>query len=95
MFLELLGSYYRKKYNLDFRCLRYPGVFTAAKPGGGTTDYVTLMMYDAIEKGKHECYLRSDSMMPMIHQEDLIKATVSIFIAYIFFLKANSFYYIV
>jgi len=76
VYLELIGSYYKTKYGLDFRCLRYPGVFTAAKPGGGTTDYVTLMMYDAIEKGEHDCYLRPDSFMPMIHQEDLIKATV-------------------
>lgn len=51
-------------------------MFTAAKPGGGTTDYVTLMMYDALEKGKHECYLKPDTEMPMVHQTDLVKGSV-------------------
>jgi threonine 3-dehydrogenase len=77
VYLELLGAYYKKKHGLDFRSIRYPGPFSAAKPGGGTTDYVTLMMYDAIETGKYECYLSEDTFMPMIHGEDLIQATVT------------------
>jgi len=38
--MELLGSYYFKRYGLDFRTIRYPGVVSADPPGGGTTDYI-------------------------------------------------------
>lgn len=76
VYLELLGSYYKTKFGLDFRSIRYPGVFSAAKPGGGTTDYVTLMMYDALEKGSHTCYLKPNTYMPMVFEQDLVKGTV-------------------
>lgn len=32
---ELLGDYYRRRYGLDFRAVRFPGLLSAGLPGAG------------------------------------------------------------
>jgi threonine 3-dehydrogenase len=46
VFNELLGEYYKDKYGVDFRSIRYPGVISSAKYAfNGTTDYSTGKLY--------------------------------------------------
>ncbi|XP_061823944.1 L-threonine dehydrogenase 2 [Nerophis lumbriciformis] len=74
---ELMGEYLHHKYGLDFRCLRYPGVISFnTHPGGGTTDYAIQIFHDALSKGHHECYLRPDTRLPMMHISDCHRATI-------------------
>uniref|UniRef100_A0A3B3HU67 L-threonine 3-dehydrogenase, mitochondrial n=1 Tax=Oryzias latipes TaxID=8090 RepID=A0A3B3HU67_ORYLA len=74
---ELMGEYLHHKYGLDFRCLRYPGVISVnTPPGGGTTDYAVQIFHDALSTGHHECYLRADTRLPMMHISDCHRATV-------------------
>ncbi|XP_040925238.1 L-threonine dehydrogenase 2 isoform X2 [Betta splendens] len=74
---ELMGEYLHHKYGLDFRCLRYPGVISVnTPPGGGTTDYAVQIFHDALSTGHHECYLRPDTRLPMMHISDCHRATV-------------------
>jgi len=75
---ELLGDYFHERYGVDFRSLRLPGIISDVQPGGGTTDYAIQMFYDALTSGKHKCYLRPDTQMPMMYGEDCMAGIVNV-----------------
>lgn len=74
---ELLGAYYNQRYGLDIRGIRYPGVISSETlPGGGTTDYAVEIFYEAIRSGQYTCFVREDTVLPMIYMPDCIQATL-------------------
>lgn len=76
---ELVGDYYVKKYGLDVRGLRYPGIISyETLPGGGTTDYAVGIYFDAVKHGKYTCFVREDTRLPMMYMPDCLKATIDL-----------------
>ncbi|CAJ0582096.1 unnamed protein product, partial [Mesorhabditis spiculigera] len=73
---ELLGEYYAERFGVDFRCLRFPGIISATKPGGGTTDYAIQIFYDALIHGEHKCYLEPNTRLPMMYDTDCMASIV-------------------
>lgn len=74
---ELLCQYYFKKFGVDVRSVRYPGIISwKAPPGGGTTDYAVAVYYDGIQKGSYECFVREDTTLPMMYMDDAVRATI-------------------
>jgi nucleoside-diphosphate-sugar epimerase len=72
-------EYYHKKYNVDVRSLRYPGIISwKTMPGGGTTDYAVEIYHKAITEGSYTCFLSENTELPMMFMGDAIKATVNI-----------------
>ncbi|WP_127137109.1 NAD-dependent epimerase/dehydratase family protein [Flagellimonas oceanensis] len=72
-------EYYHKKYGVDVRSVRYPGLISwKTMPGGGTTDYAVEIYHEALEKGSYECFLDSDTELPMMYMDDAIRATISL-----------------
>lgn len=76
---ELLCNYYVRKYGLDVRGVRYPGIISAeTPPGGGTTDYAVAIYYAAIKDRKYTCFVREDTVLPMMYMPDCIKASIDL-----------------
>ena len=76
---ELWCQYYRQRYGLDVRGLRYPGLISwKAEPGGGTTDYAIDIFHGALKDGKYTCFLAEDSYLPMMYMDDAIRATLEL-----------------
>ena len=76
---ELLCDYYFKKYGVDTRGVRFPGIISSVTlPGGGTTDYAVDIYYEAIKKGHYTCYIKPGTYMDMMYMPDCLKAAIDV-----------------
>lgn len=71
---ELLCEYYWKKHGLDTRGVRFPGLISAALPGGGSTDYALFMYVDGVRRGAYESFARADTRVPLMYMPDGVRA---------------------
>jgi nucleoside-diphosphate-sugar epimerase len=76
---ELWCEYYFRRYGVDVRSLRYPGLIGyKTPPGGGTTDYAVDIYFKALKEKKYECFLAADTYLPMMYMDDAVKATIDL-----------------
>ena len=79
---ELLCDYYYRRFGVDTRGVRFPGIIShVAPPGGGTTDYAVEIFYEAIRHRHYTCFLRPDTRLDMMYMPDAVKAAVDVMAA--------------
>jgi nucleoside-diphosphate-sugar epimerase len=72
-------AYYHKRYGVDVRSIRYPGLISyKTPPGGGTTDYAIEIFHEALKSKSYTSFLSAETALPMMYMEDAIQATISI-----------------
>lgn len=77
---ELLSDYYFKRFGVDTRSVRFPGLISnVTLPGGGTTDYAVDIYYKAVQDGSFVCPIKAGTFMDMMYMPDALRAMYEIF----------------
>lgn len=72
-------EYYNRRYDVDVRSIRYPGLISyKTAPGGGTTDYAIEIYHEALAKGTYTSFLKAGTFLPMMFMDDAIEATIKL-----------------
>jgi len=88
---ELVCDYYVRKWGLDVRGVRYPGIISSeTPPGGGTTDFAVAIYYEAVKQAKYECFVEERTRLPMMYMPDCLKGTMDLMAAPFDTLKHHS-----
>lgn len=76
---ELLCDYYQKRFGVDTRGVRYPGLIShKTLPHGGTTDYAVHIFYAALKDKRYDCFLKEGTRLDMMYMPDAIKAAMDL-----------------
>jgi nucleoside-diphosphate-sugar epimerase len=76
---EFWCNYFNRRFGVDVRSIRYPGLISyKSAPGGGTTDYAIEIFHEALEHKKYNCFLKEDTFLPMMYMPDAIRATIEL-----------------
>jgi nucleoside-diphosphate-sugar epimerase len=91
LYCEHLGRYYGRHYRqlaaekvgkVDFRCIRFPGLISAATvPSGGTSDYAPEMIHAAAQGEPYACFVRPDTRIPFMAMPDAVEAVLKLMAA--------------
>lgn len=76
---ELLCDYYFRKFGLDTRGVRFPGLISyMTPPGGGTTDYAVDIYYEALKNKKYTSFIKKGTYMDMMYMPDALNAITTL-----------------
>ncbi|MEA1872571.1 MAG: GDP-mannose 4,6-dehydratase [Chloroflexota bacterium] len=75
LYCELLGRFYRRKFDLDFRSVRYPQVIGPGVRTPGVAQYNAWMIEETARGRPYECYVTEETKIPVIYFKDAARCT--------------------
>ena len=79
VYVELLGRFYRRKFGLDFRCVRYCMVMRPGAKIRALPVFMLWMVENAALGKPFECFAASDVAVPLLYYKDAVRATMQLY----------------
>ncbi len=79
LYCELLGRFYRRKFGIDFRALRYCSMMGPGAEAKALSQYYTWMVENATLGKPFECFVTEDTTRPVIYYKDAVRAALMLY----------------
>jgi nucleoside-diphosphate-sugar epimerase len=78
VFCEHMGLFYRRKHDLDFRCVRYPGIVGPGVRTPGVGQYTSWVIEECAKGNPFTIWVRPDTRIPVLYFKDAARAIVKL-----------------
>jgi threonine 3-dehydrogenase len=78
VFSELMGLFYKRKYGLDFRGVRYPSIVGPGVKTPGVVQYTSWVIEECAKGNPYTIYVKQDTRCPVMYFKDAAKAIVQL-----------------
>lgn len=76
---ELLGAFYKNKFGLDFRSIRYPAVIGPGVDTPGIAQYNAWMIEYAVTGKEYHCFVTEETKTPVMYYKDAALAAIMLY----------------
>jgi len=76
---ERLGEYYHRKFDVNFRGVRFPSIVGAGRGLGGASAYSTLMIEYPASGKPYTVYVKETTRMPILYIHDAVQALIQLY----------------
>lgn len=70
LFGENLGRFYRRKYGIDYRCVRYPSTVGPGVRTPGSVQYTSWVIENAAKGNPFTIWVRPETRVPILYFKD-------------------------
>ncbi len=78
LFGEHMGLFYRRKYGIDYRGIRYPSILGPGVRSPGATQYTSWVLEESFKGNPFTIWARPDTRAPMLYFKDAALAIVAL-----------------
>jgi nucleoside-diphosphate-sugar epimerase len=78
LFQEGTGRFFKKKYGVDFRAIRYPAIIGPGSRAGGFVSYTSDIINYALKGEPYTVQFESNMCLPLLHTKDAARAIIDL-----------------
>jgi len=78
LFCEHMGLFYKRKYGLDFRSVRYPAVVGPGVETPGVVQYTSWVIEESAKGNPYTIYVKPETRCPVIYFKDAARALIEL-----------------